>query len=105
MIFQMQFVSLLRLLEANITDPFMEFLDSLKWLNLHFDVEVNFFSCGDEVIVWRKCFVPSNVGYLGGVWILVETLLWMNHENCLLCQHPETGTCLLVPCACCLPLT
>ena len=50
MIFQIQFLSLLRLLEANITEPFMNFLDSVKWLNLHFEVEVSFFQCNDEVI-------------------------------------------------------
>lgn len=50
MVFQMQFVSLLRLMEANITEPFMHFLDSLKWLNLHFEVDLSFFNCdSDEV--------------------------------------------------------
>ncbi|CAM9448605.1 unnamed protein product [Scytosiphon promiscuus] len=48
MVFQMQFVSLLRLMEANITEPFMNFLDSLKWLNLHFEVDISFFNCNDE---------------------------------------------------------
>ena len=49
MILQIQFVSLLRLLEANITEPFMDFLDSIKWLNLHFEVDVRFLKCNDEV--------------------------------------------------------
>ncbi|CAM9696266.1 unnamed protein product, partial [Ectocarpus sp. 4 AP-2014] len=48
MVFQMQFVSLLRMMEANITTPFMHFLDSLKWMNLHFEVDVSFLSCDDE---------------------------------------------------------
>ncbi|CAM9630710.1 unnamed protein product [Pylaiella littoralis] len=48
MIFQMQFLSTLRLLEANITTPFMNFIDSLKWMNLHFDVDISFFSCDEE---------------------------------------------------------
>eukprot|EP00904_Undaria_pinnatifida_P005995 jgi/Undpi1/2525/HiC_scaffold_13.g05904.m1 len=48
MIFQMQFVSLLRLLEANITKPFMKFLDNMKWMNLHFEVDISFFNCNDE---------------------------------------------------------
>ncbi|CAN0418815.1 unnamed protein product, partial [Ectocarpus sp. 12 AP-2014] len=39
MIFQIQFLSSLRLLEANITAPFRRMLDKLKWLNLHFDVD------------------------------------------------------------------
>ena len=51
MVFQLQFVSLLRLMEANITTPFMDFLDSLKWMNLHFEVDVSFFNCNDEVRV------------------------------------------------------
>ena len=50
MIFQMQFVSLLRLLEANITKPFMKFLDNMKWMNLHFEVDISFFNCNDEVL-------------------------------------------------------
>lgn len=49
MLFQMQFVGLLRLLEANITVPFMNFLDSLKWMNLHFEVDISFFNCDNEV--------------------------------------------------------
>lgn len=49
MIFQLQFVSLLRMMEANITTPFMDFLDSLKWMNLHFEVDISFFNCDDEV--------------------------------------------------------
>ncbi|CAN0071117.1 unnamed protein product, partial [Ectocarpus sp. 12 AP-2014] len=48
MVFQMQFVSLLRMMEANITTPFMNFLDSLKWMNLHFEVDISFLSCDDE---------------------------------------------------------
>lgn len=51
MVFQMQFVSLLRMMEANITTPFMNFLDSLKWMNLHFEVDISFLSCDDEVCV------------------------------------------------------
>lgn len=51
----MQTVSLLRLLEANITKPFMSFLDSLKWLNLHFDVDLKFASC-DDAVCWLSVF-------------------------------------------------
>ena len=57
MIFQMQFVSLLRLLEANITRPFMKFLDNMKWMNLHFEVDISFFNCDDEV---RSTFINMN---------------------------------------------
>lgn len=45
----MQFVSLLRLVESNFTEPFMKFLNNLKWLNLHFEWEIGFADC-DEVI-------------------------------------------------------
>lgn len=55
MIFQLQFVSLLRLMEANITEPFMDFLDSLKWMNLHFEVDISFFNCSDEVQCRQQC--------------------------------------------------
>ncbi|CAN0202052.1 unnamed protein product, partial [Ectocarpus sp. 13 AM-2016] len=49
MIFQIQFLSSLRLLEANITAPFRRMLDQLKWLNLHFDVDfVGFPGCDGE---------------------------------------------------------
>lgn len=45
MIFQMQFVSLLRLLDTNISVPFMNFINDLKWLNLHFEIELQIFDC------------------------------------------------------------
>lgn len=54
MVFQMQFVSLLRMMEANITTPFMNFLDNLKWMNLHFEVDISFLSCDEEVRVCPK---------------------------------------------------
>ena len=84
MIFQIQFLSLLRLLEANITEPFMNFLDSVKWLNLHFEVEVSFFQCNDEVIRVLKCLhkmmmlrfvpvfsAPSRARSLINFWIVL----------------------------------
>lgn len=50
MVFQMQFLSTLRMLEANISAPFMKLLDNLKWLNLHFDTGLGaWLACGDEV--------------------------------------------------------
>lgn len=58
MIFQMQFLSTLRLLEANITTPFMNFIDSLKWMNLHFDVDISFFSCDEEVRTKKSLLQP-----------------------------------------------
>lgn len=63
MLFQMQFVGLLRLLEANITVPFMNFLDSLKWMNLHFEVDISFFNCDDEV---RMKACASTMAWLSG---------------------------------------
>lgn len=49
MIFQIQFLSSLRLLEANISAPFRKLLDQLKWMNLHFDFDFSFAGCDDEV--------------------------------------------------------
>lgn len=54
MIFQIQFLSSLRLLEANISKRFLDMLDSLKWLNLHFDVDWGFPGCEDDEEV-RAC--------------------------------------------------
>eukprot|EP00903_Cladosiphon_okamuranus_P021845 g20085.t1 len=48
MIFQMQFLSSLRLLEANISKPFRDMLDKLKWLNLHFDIDWGFAGCEED---------------------------------------------------------
>lgn len=50
MVFQMQFLSMLRLLEANISAPFMQLLNNLKWLNLHFDTGLgSWLTCGKDV--------------------------------------------------------
>lgn len=51
MIFQIQFLSTLRLLEANISKPFRDMLDKLKWLNLHFDdIDWGFAGCEDDEV-------------------------------------------------------
>lgn len=50
MIFQIQFLSSLRLLEANISKPFRDMLDKLKWLNLHFDIDWGFAGCEDDEV-------------------------------------------------------
>lgn len=47
LIFQIQFLSTLRLLEANISAPFRRMMDQLKWLNLHFRVDLGFAGCDD----------------------------------------------------------
>lgn len=47
MIFQMQFLSLLRLLEANISRPFERLMENLSWLNLHFSWKVGPLACDE----------------------------------------------------------
>lgn len=61
MIFQIQFLSVLRLVEANITAPFRHLLDHLKWLNLHFDIDLGIFStCRGKV---KGCLhLPQKTG-------------------------------------------
>lgn len=40
MIVQMQFLSVLLLVETKMSTPFRNFLDQLKWLNLYFSSDV-----------------------------------------------------------------
>ncbi|CAM9933272.1 unnamed protein product, partial [Sphacelaria rigidula] len=65
MVFQMQFLSTLRLLEANISEPFMDMMKKLMWLNLHFDDNrfTAWLACGDKesVYSWQE---NSN-----GIWL------------------------------------
>lgn len=55
MLFQIQFLSSLRLLEANISKPFRQMLDKLKWLNLHFDIDWGFAGCDDDLVSASTC--------------------------------------------------
>lgn len=59
MIFQMQFLSLLRLLEANIGAPFAKLMNKLKWLNLHFDIDMGSSWLGCDRDVRVCCTVPK----------------------------------------------
>lgn len=64
-------------MEANITAPFMQFLDNLKWLNLHFEVDVSFFSCTDEVKTMRVAtFVVHLVRHPHLLWYIFSPQLF-----------------------------
>lgn len=57
LIFQLQFLSSLRMLEANISGHFLGLLDKIKWLNLHFDAGLGIWNCkaSSSMLVQNSC--------------------------------------------------
>lgn len=71
-VFQVQFLSTLHLVDANTSTAFDGLLNELKWLNLHLSPDVGTMGCGNEASL-RVCRTVGSV-VLQGLFILVTSV-------------------------------
>lgn len=84
MIFQIQFLSSLRLLEANISDPLRGLLDKIKWLNLHFDAESGIPDCQASLTTAVQSFkyLGCDVLFLKNLFLCMYTVYPLKNLIC-----------------------